>query len=132
MRPKALALALVACLAAAPESIFAQQLTALRAGAHRTESVPSYRSDLVPLEIAESSKQLVPRWPFVLGGALIGGAAAGGWYAYQVSKSDDPMLDLSGPVIAIGTVGGALVGLIVAEVVRGIQDSPSNNRSQSP
>ena len=132
MRRTLLALALVACFAAVPQPICAQQLNALRAGVHQPESVPSHRVDVVHLDIAESPKKLVPRWPFVLGGALIGGVAAGGWYAYEVSKSDDPMIDLSGAVITIGTLGGALVGLIVAEVVRGIQDSPPNNRSQSP
>ena len=132
MRPKTLALALVACLAAVPRSISAQELAALQVGVHRAESVPSYNADLVHLDIAEGSRELAPRWPFVLGGALIGGVAAGGWYAYEVSKSDDPMLDLSGPVIAIGTAAGALTGLIVAEIVRGIQDSPPNNKSPSP
>ena len=132
MRQEILAFALLACFRAAPESLFAQQLTALRAGAHHVESAPSYRADLVHLDVAEGSRALVPRWPFVLGGALIGGVVAGGWYAYEVSKSDDPMLDLSGPVIAIGTAAGALTGLIVAEIVRGIQDSPPNNKSPSP
>jgi prolipoprotein diacylglyceryltransferase len=56
--------------------------------------------------------------PFVLAGALIGGVTAGLWYAHQVSKTDDAMIDLSVPVVAIGTGVGAFGGFLVGEVVR--------------
>jgi hypothetical protein len=119
----------VACFGAAPQSIFAQQLGALQAGVHRPESGLSYPADPVHFDVAEGSRE-VPRWPFVLGGALVGGAAAGGWYAYESSKTDDATINFFGPFVAAGTVAGALVGLIVCEIVRGIQDAPPNNKSQ--
>jgi hypothetical protein len=62
----------------------------------------------------------VPRWPFVVVGALTGGAAAGIWWA---SLECDGVCIPSGPlaatvVVAGGMIGGAILGLIVGQIVR--------------
>jgi hypothetical protein len=68
--------------------------------------------------VSPETRELPPRWPFILGGALVGGVVAGAWYAHEVAKSDDPIVDYSAPVIGIGIAGGAVVGWLTGEIVR--------------
>src|SRR5689334_17513126 len=118
MRRQILSSALLAIVLVIPRVTAGQQLSALRAGV--ALSRVKLDAPLAPLAHAQVSTDEAPaRWPFVLGGALIGGVAAGAWYAYEVSKNDDPMIDLSVPVVGIGIAAGALTGLIVSQVVRG-------------
>ena len=72
-------------------------------------------------QVIDTASAKPPRWPFVLAGAVVGGAMAGAWYAHQAAKSGDPMIDFSAPVVGIGVGLGALAGLIVGEVVRSVR-----------
>jgi hypothetical protein len=118
MRHRALASLIIPLLSVAPASAIAQRLVTLRTGVvGLTQSSDDARL-VAPPRVAASADAPQPRWPFVLAGALIGGVAAGAWYAHAVAKSDDPMIDLSGPVVGIGIGVGALAGLLVGEVVR--------------
>jgi hypothetical protein len=110
---------IIPLLVVTPVPAIAQRLTAMRAGVARMQQPSSDAQYRAPLLTAVSTDEGPPRWPFVLAGALIGGTAAGVWYAHEFSKSDDPIIDLSAPVIGIGIGLGALGGFIVAEVVRG-------------
>ena len=96
----------------------AQQLSALPSAAH-TAVIPGLPGVVVLATTRMQSASSRPaRWPFVLTGALVGGAIAGGWYAHEASKSGDATVDLSVPVVAIGVAGGAFCGWFVSAVVR--------------
>lgn len=121
MRHRPTAFLVAALILAAPASAVAQRLATDRVGvAHAEPVLPSDRL-VAPLRLSHSIDAPPSRWPFVLIGALTGGAAAGAWYAYEVSKpsnDDGMMIDLSVPVVGIGVAVGAAVGLLVSEAVR--------------
>jgi hypothetical protein len=119
MRYHALATLTSALLSVGPAAATAQRLVALRAGVAGVKQSADAVRLITPLHVVESASAPPSRWPFVLGGALIGGVAAGAWYAHEVAKNDDPMIDLSLPVVGIGTGVGAFAGFLVGEVVRG-------------
>jgi hypothetical protein len=59
------------------------------------------------------------RWPYVVGGAVVGGAVGGVWLAHRAARTDDAMVF---PIYGVGAVAagaalGALGGLIVSVVV---------------
>jgi hypothetical protein len=99
-------------------TLHAQLLTTLPVGVRRPLVSSRLDARMTGSISAPEVRQPTPRWPFILGGALVGGVVAGGWYAHEVAKSDDPIIDLSGPVIAIGVGAGALVGWVTGEIVR--------------
>jgi hypothetical protein len=63
----------------------------------------------------------VPRWPFVVVGAVAGGTAGGIWAA-SLPESDGPGFPTKGQLavvaVAGGMIGGAISGLIVGQIVR--------------
>jgi hypothetical protein len=62
----------------------------------------------------------VRRWPFILGGAVVGSAGAGVWLARSVKWDDDGMILPVVPIAAIVTAGagiGALGGWAVSAIV---------------
>jgi len=61
------------------------------------------------------------RWPFVVGGALVGGVTAAVIVAHSVQSTDDAMIFpivSVGAFLAVGMVAGASVGWLVSELVR--------------
>jgi hypothetical protein len=96
-----------------------------RADAQRQQPsgvVAERRQDAVPSFISSTDSDQSPRWPFVVVGAIVGGTAAGLWYA-SLTGSDGwgggPVA--YGVVIAGGSIGGALLGFVVGQTVRVIR-----------
>jgi hypothetical protein len=117
MRPHLLALGLLLG-SASTATLDAQLVTTLPVGV-RGQLVRSRVDARVIASISSPEmREPTPRWPFILGGALLGGVAATAWYAHEAAKSDDLMIDLTGAVIGIGVAGGALVGWLTGEIVR--------------
>jgi hypothetical protein len=114
-------LSLVACalLAALPgTTLGAQQLSAMRVGM-TTPTVTTLDVRRTVTVAAPSSVHRPMRWPYVLGGAVLGAAAGGLWVARQVARNDDAMpfpLIIAAP-IALGAGVGALGGLTVSVIV---------------
>lgn len=127
MRHYTLATFIAALLSLVPTQATAQRLLALRAGVAGVEHAADSVRLVTPLRVVTSAEALPSRWPFVLGGALIGGVTAGVWYGHEVAKSEDPMIDLSLPVVGIGIGAGAFAGFLVGEIVRGAH-SPTSGR----
>jgi hypothetical protein len=121
---------LILFVVAAPAPAGAQRLDAARVGVSVSDAGFLNAPAAAPLHLVPAAQDLPPRWPFVLGGALIGGVAAGAWYAHEVSKNDDVMFDLSLPVVAIGIGAGAFTGFLVGEIVRAAV-SPDTSRNAS-
>ena len=105
-------------LSVASVPAMAQRRDALRVGAVGVTQSREGERLVTMAPIVAPADAPPARWPFVLAGALIGGLTAGAWYGHEVAKSEDPMIDLSFPVVGIGIGAGAFVGFIVAEAVR--------------
>ena len=118
MRPPRVLLgcSVVACLAAGRLS--GQSLAAARVGLV-TPSADSaaFRAPVIP--VPRSANGEPRRWPYVVGGAVVGGAVGGVWLAHRAARTDDAMV-FPGYVVgavAAGAAVGALGGLIVSVVV---------------
>ena len=95
----------------------AQSLEASPTTLHRAVAERA-RPGQVFLRIAASEARRPRRWPYVIGGAVLGAAGAGIWLGHAVNQSNDQMVF---PQFVIGIVGigagvGALGGLIVSLV----------------
>jgi len=125
MRHRAFAPLIVAFLVCAPAPAIAQRITAARVGVAEVEPALDGARLAQPLGVTVAESPAPSRWPYVIGGALLGGIATGAWLAYQLSKDDDPMMTFAVPVVGIGAAVGALTGLLVSQVVR-TPPSPSS------
>ena len=114
-----LQLVVCALLVAVPgTALGAQQLSAMRVGVTTpTMTTLGVRSTVtVP---AASSAHRPMRWPYVVGGAVLGAAAGGVWVARQVARNDDAMpfpLIIAAPIV-VGAGVGALGGLTVSAII---------------
>jgi hypothetical protein len=97
----------------------AQRLESAQRGVSRASlpAVPLVATRSVP---AAGRVRSVSRWPFVLGGAVVGTGVAGALIAREIARSDDgmilPVVPIAGVVIA-GAGVGALGGWAVSAVI---------------
>ena len=115
------ALGTVATLTAT--SLSAQQLADACVGLG-TQSAASYDAHAIVPPLVARSAQGPKRWPYVVGGALVGAVAGGTWIVHRVAHTDDAM---GVPVYAVGVMAagtglGALGGLIVSAIVQPYPD----------
>ena len=115
MRRSALIIIVTAAVCLTAGELHAQQLASGQVGIARPVAVRTARS----VTLAPMSRGRPRRWPYVVGGAVVGGVAGGLWLARQAAKTDDAV---EVPVVAIGAVAGgaalgALGGLIVSVIV---------------
>src|SRR5690242_8111513 len=102
----------------------AQQLQRTQSGVTRAAQSPPTRAalTLVPLAVPSAPPaRPVRRWPFIVGGAVVGSAGAAVWLARGVKWDDDGMIFPVVPVAAVVTAGagvGALGGWTVSTIVR--------------
>ena len=106
----------VACLAGGRLS--AQSLATAHVGLALPSAAPAPFRTLGPA-VGHSAAEGPRRWPYVVSGAVVGGAAGGVLLAHRAARTDDAMVF---PVYAVGAVTagaalGALGGLIVSVVV---------------
>ena len=91
----------------------AQRLADARVGVRHTA-----RAELstTAKPVAIDSEPGTLHWPYALGGALVGGIAAGAVVAHAIQQSDDPMII---PILPIGlfVTGGALTGAAIGWLV---------------
>lgn len=105
------ALTTILALTAAPEAIWAQQVTPAGVVAvHRAESakgLPIARP--LPHALVADSAQAHP-WYWIGSGAVLGAATGGIVAAVAVSRTNDAISGLAGPAIGIAAVAGGVVG----------------------
>ena len=112
-------LVVCAMLAALPgTALGAQQLSAMRVGL-TAPPVRRLDSSSAPSVAASSSVHRPRRWPYVVGGAVVGAAAGGIWLARQVARTDDAMVFplFAAVPVALGSGLGALGGLTISVIV---------------
>ena len=118
MRPTRALLICSAVVFLAPAQLPAQRLAVARV-ALPSPPVVSASLRAPSIAVPRSAVGEPRRWPYVVGGAVVGGAAGGLWLAQRAARTDDAMVF---PVYVVGAVGagaalGALGGLIVSVVV---------------
>jgi len=101
----------------------AQQLQRSQSGVTRATQSPLTLAALtrVPSAVSAPPARPVRRWPFIVGGAVVGSAGAGLWLARGVKWDNDGMIFPVVPVAAVVTAGagiGALGGWAVSTLVR--------------
>jgi hypothetical protein len=98
----------------------AQQLARAQRGAHPASSAPMAITAMGGI-VAVGRSRPVPRWPFLVGGAVVGSAVGGALIARQIARSDDgmilPVVPIAGAVVA-GAGVGMLGGWAISAVVR--------------
>jgi len=98
----------------------AQRLESAQRGVSRASlpPVPFTATQSVP---SAGRAHSVPRWPFVLGGTVVGAGVAGALIAREIARSDDgmvlPIVPIAAGVVA-GAGVGALSGWAVSAVIR--------------
>jgi hypothetical protein len=102
----------------------AQRLESAQRGVARA-SVPPVPCTVTRSVPSAGRANSLPRWPFILGGAVVGAGVAGMLIGREVARSDDgmilPVVPLAGIVVA-GAGVGALGGWTVSAVIRHVRD----------
>ena len=102
----------------------AQQLERAQRGVRRASSAQIAITTMPGISAADRRRP-VPRWPFIVGGAVVGSAVGGALIAREIARGDNDGMVL--PVVPIaGAVGaGAGVGMLggwaISAVVRAHQ-----------
>lgn len=109
-------LGMVSCVAAA--RLPAQSLASARVGLAQRLAV-SVAPRAAPVFVIPAAGTGPRRWPYVVVGALVGGAAGGVWVARRAARTDDAMVFPSYVAVAVagGAAVGALGGLIVSVAI---------------
>jgi hypothetical protein len=112
---------LAACavvLAVPGKALGAQQLSRMRVGLPERAAAALAAPAVVTVSVA-AAKRRPKRWPYVLGGAVVGAVGMGFWIAYGVAHTDDAMVfpPLVVAELAVGAGVGALGGLMISDIV---------------
>ena len=115
--PSLFLLGAVGLFAAAP--LQAQALASMRIGITREASATG-GSPRAAFRVAQAESRRHQRWPFVLGGAVVGATAAGLVLANGIRQTDDAMVfpQYVAAFIGVGAGIGALGGWAVSAVIR--------------